>query len=221
MEPIRVLVVDDHVFVRRGIQMFLKTEPSIEVIGEAENGRQAIAKAHQFRPDVILMDLSMTQMGGIEAIAIIKSELPGTKIIVLTMHQQEDMVRAAIETGADGYLLKDSSEDTLLKAIYAVQQGGLTVHPAVARYLLKGASHPEPELNTPPAISLTEREEQVLQLLVTGISNKSIAKELSLGSGTVKIYVSNILSKLNASSRTEAVVKALELGLIKSAQQDN
>lgn len=221
MEPIRVLVVDDHVFVRRGIQMFLKTDPSIEVIGEAENGRQAIIKAQQCRPDVILMDLSMTQMGGIEAIVAIKSEFPGTKIIVLTMHQQEDTVRGAIGAGADGYLLKDSSEDTLLQAIYAVQQGGLTVHPSVARYLLNIAPQPEPEPNTPPTIFLTEREEQVLQLLVTGISNKAIAKELNLGSGTVKIYVSNILSKFNASSRTEAVVKALELGLIKSTQQND
>lgn len=207
MKQIRVLVVDDHYFVRKGIAMFLKTDPDIAVVEEAINGLEAVKLAQQTQPDVVLMDLSMPDGDGIDAISEMKKANPETKIIVHTMHADKVRVDAAMKAGADGYLLKDADEKALLKAILDVQQGETPLHPQVVRHLVDGLVQP---ITSP---TLTEREEQVLGLLAQGMSNKDIADSLHLSPGTIKIYVSRILAKLGVTSRTEAAVKALQLGL--------
>jgi NarL family two-component system response regulator LiaR len=217
MNQTRVLIVDDHAIVRKGIWMFLSTEPSIQMVGEAVDGQDAIGKAKSLRPDVILMDLVMPNGDGIEAIAKIKRCTPNVKIVVLTTFGDEARVNAAIEAGADGYLLKDADGEVLLQAIHAVQEEDMPLHPRVARHLVKGdvARH----RNTNRAGHLTDREKDVLRLMVKGLSNKGIAQDLNLSEGTVKVHVSNILSKLNVSSRTEAAVRAIQMGLISSDEE--
>lgn len=214
MKQTRVLIVDDHYFVRKGIEIFLDAEPSIQVVGEAGNGHEAISQAEKLQPDVILMDLSMSQGGGITATATIKRQFPNIKIIILTMHEQETkVIEAMVEAGADGYILKGEDEDGLIKAIEAVQQGEVPLHPRIAGHLVKGAAGHSKKANQ-LITSLTEREKQVLQLISKGLSNKEAAEILNVSSGTVKIHVSHILNKLNASSRTEAAVRAIQMSLI-------
>ncbi len=213
MKQTRVLIVDDHYFVRKGIEMFLEAESSIQVTGEAGNGHEAVRRAKELQPDVILMDLSMSQGDGITATATIKRQFPHIKIIILTMHEHETkVIEAMVEAGADGYLLKEEGEDGLLQAIESVQQGDVPLHPRIARHLIKGATRQAKGTNG--TVNLTKREKQVLQLLSKGLNNKEIAKVLSVSSGTAKIHVSHILNKLNVSSRTEAAVQAIQLGLV-------
>lgn len=191
--------------------MLLETEPSIKVVGEAVDGQDAVREAQRLQPDVILMDLVMPDGDGIVAIAKIRAFLPEVKIIVLTTFDEEFRVKAAMDAGADGYLLKDADEDMLTQAVHAVHQGDVPLHPHVARHLVKGMSPDKgPDLNP----ELTEREKEVLQLVARGLSNKAIAHELSLSEGTVKVHVSNILHKLDASSRTVAAIWAMETGMI-------
>jgi NarL family two-component system response regulator LiaR len=211
MDVTRVLIVDDHIVVRRGIQMFLDTDPLIQIAGEAENGRDAIRKAKALQPDVILMDLVMPNSDGIEAIAKIKRLIPDVKIIVLTTFGDEPRARAAMKGGADGYLLKDADGEALLQAIHGVQRGDMPIHPSVAPHLIR--NHTESH-GTGGIGNLTEREKQVLRLVAQGLSNKAIAEALNLSPGTVKVHVSNIIGKLGVSSRTEACVLALRSGLI-------
>lgn len=217
MNQTRVLVVDDHAIVRKGIWMFLSTELSIQMVGEAVDGQDAVRKAKSLQPDVILMDLVMPNEDGIEAIAEIKRCMPSVKIIVLTTFGDEAKVNAAMEAGADGYLLKDADGEELLQAIHAVQEGDMPLHPHVTRHLVKGdvARHRD----TNRAEHLTDREKDVLRLVAKGLSNKGIAQVLSLCEGTVKVHVSNILSKLDVSSRTEAAVRAIQMGLISSDEE--
>ena len=215
MDRIRVLVVDDHDVVRKGIQMIVNTEPAIQIIGEARDGQDAICQAHYLQPDVVLMDLVMSPINGIEAIAQIKQDYPKIKIIVLTTFEDEDKINAAMKFGADGYLLKDADGEFLLQAIQAVHQGDMPLHPRIARYLFKGETAQD---ETNRIDRLTEREKQILQLVAQGHSNKEIAELLSLTKGTVKVHVSNILGKLGVSSRTESAVLAAQLGLIAIAE---
>jgi DNA-binding NarL/FixJ family response regulator len=211
MKQTRLLVVDDHAVVRKGIQMMVSTEPGIEIVAEAGNGQEAVHQACLLQPDVVLMDLVMSQGNGLEAIAAIKRCSPQIKIIVLTTFEDQTRVTEAIEAGADGYLLKDADGDALLRAIQETQQGGMPLHPRVARHLIKGKlKYPE----TDSIASLTEREKDVLRLMVKGLSNKGVAQSLHLSEGTVKIHVSNILSKLEVTSRTEAAMIAVQRGLI-------
>ena len=207
----RVLIVDDHVVVRRGIQMFLDTDPSIQIVGEAESGRGGVRKAKALQPDVILMDLVMPDGDGIEALAEIKRSIPNVKIIVLTTFGDELRAKAAMEAGADGYLLKDACGEALLQAIHGVQQGEMPIHPRVAPHLIRDHTQFQ---GTGGIGQLTEREKEVLRLVAQGLSNKAIAEALNLSSGTVKVHISNILGKLGVSSRTEACVLALQSGLI-------
>jgi len=216
MKPTRLLVVDDHVIVRKGILMFLSIEPSIEVVGEAESGRDALRQAKASRPDVILMDLVMPQGGGLEAITWLKQELPHIKIIVLTTFNDEGRVKAALRAGADGYLLKDADGKTLLQAIQAVQKGGMPLHPTITKYLLKETQQNDTSGHT----YLTKREKEVLQLVARGLSNKAVGQALRLSEGTIKIHVSNILSKLNMVSRTEAAAWAIQGGLVSEEKQE-
>jgi len=213
MPSTRILIVDDHYFVRKGIQMFLDTEPSIEVVGEAKDGQEAFHQAERLQPDVILMDLAMPGEDGLKAITRIKRRFPMIKIIVLTMYEHEAKVKAAIEeVGADGYLLKEADDSTLLQAIEAVQRGEVPLHPRVTKYFVGHIGGRNSYVNN--IVHLTEREKQVLQLVAKGLSNKAAAEILHLSSGTVKIHVSNILNKLNVSSRTEAAIQAMQMGLI-------
>lgn len=208
---IRILITDDHVVVRRGTQALLATEPEIEVVGEAKNGEEAVAKALQLQPDVILMDLEMPVMDGIEAIRRITASRPDARILVLTSFATDDKVFPAIKAGALGYLLKDSSPDELVRAIRQVHRGESSLHPTIARKLLQEMSRP---MQKPPTEDpLTEREVEVLRLVAQGRSNQDIADELVISEATVRTHVSNILGKLHLASRTQAALYALREGL--------
>jgi len=207
----RLLIVDDHVVVRKGIETVLSSEPSISVVGEAEDGEEAIWKAKSLKPDVILMDLVMPYMDGVAAIAEIKRCIPHVKIIVLTSFEDNAKIDAAMEAGADGYLLKDVGRHGLMQAIRTVQQGDLPLAPHVARHLVRTVAKSR---DAPGRKPLTKREEEVLQLVARGLGNRAVAEALNIGEGTVKVHMANILHKLNVSSRTEAAVRALQTGLV-------
>ncbi|GAB4528327.1 MAG: response regulator transcription factor [Anaerolineae bacterium] len=211
MNTTRVLIVDDHSVVRQGIQMYIGTDPSIQVVGEARDCLEAVQKATSLKPDVILMDLVMPGGDGVQAIAEIKRRIPDLKIIVLTTFSDQPRVRAAMEAGADGYLLKDADGDALLQAIHSARKGDIPLHPHAAQHLVRSFTRRD---DTNGHKSLTEREREILQLVSRGLSNKEIAETLGLSVGTVKIHVSNILGKLNVSNRTEASMRALQMGLI-------
>ncbi|UCC86495.1 MAG: response regulator transcription factor [Anaerolineales bacterium] len=210
-ESVRVLIADDHIIVRRGIRALLETEPNIEVAGEAENGKEAVAEAERIQPDVILMDLVMPEMDGIEAIRRITASQPEARILVLTSFAADDKVFPAIKAGALGYLLKDSGPDELVGAIHQVYRGESSLHPTIARKLLQELSRP---LEQPPAPEpLTEREVEVLQLVARGQSNQEIAEKLVISEATARTHVSHILRKLHLASRTQAALYALREGL--------
>jgi NarL family two-component system response regulator LiaR len=204
-DPIRVLIVDDHPVVRQGLRGFLETYSDLKVVAEAENGAQAVDLARQHVPDVILMDLLMPGMYGVEAIDRITAVSPATHIIVLTSYPNDEYLFPAMRAGAQGYLLKDVEPETLVGAIRAAAHGQATLHPSVAARLVKGADHPDDDS---PA-DLSDRELEVLRLIARGLSNKEIAGELTLAEGTVKSHVSNILSKLHLAHRTQAALYAL------------
>jgi NarL family two-component system response regulator LiaR len=220
---IRVFVVDDHAIVRDGIQSLLATEPDIECVGEAANGADAVSKVRILRPDVILMDLVMPEMDGIEAIHQIMAFQPEARILVLTSFSADDKVFPAIKAGALGYLLKDTGSEDLMRAIHQVYRGESSLHPKIARMLLQEIStaQPTPNNEQPPHIPgqsttvdpLTERELEVLKLVAHGRSNREIADQLVVAEGTVRTHVSNILDKLHLASRTQATLYALREGL--------
>ena len=210
-ESIRVYVADDHPIVRRGIKQLLGTEAGIKVVGEATNGREAIADMDELKPDIVLMDLVMPVMDGIEAIRQIKAAHPSIQILVLTSFATDDKVFPAIKAGALGYLIKDTGPDELVHAIRQVHQGQLALHPSIAQKLLKeltltsdGPRSPDP---------LTEREMEVLKLIARGLSNQEIADTLVVSIATVYTHVSKILDKLHLASRTQAALYALREGL--------
>jgi two-component system, NarL family, response regulator LiaR len=208
---IRVLITDDHSIVRRGIKALLATEPGIQVVGEAADGAEAVAQAEKLQPDVILMDMVMPKMDGIEAIRQIVARKPSARILVLTSFAADEKVFPAIKAGALGYLLKDSSPEELVEAIQRVHQGQASLHPAVARKLLQELSHPGGRPPSPDP--LTDREVEVVKLLAKGLSNRQIADDMVISEATVRTHVSNILSKLHLASRTEAALYALREGL--------
>jgi NarL family two-component system response regulator LiaR len=210
-DPIRVLVVDDHAIVRKGICALLATEPGIEVVGEARDGADAIAATQKLQPDVILMDLVMPGVDGLEATRRLGSCQPQARILVLTSFAGDDKIFPAIKAGALGYLLKDSGPDELVHAIRQVHRGESSLHPAIARRLLRELSAPADK--GPDAHCLTEREVEVLQLVAQGQSNREVADLLTISEATVRTHVSNILSKLNLCSRTQAALYALREGL--------
>jgi NarL family two-component system response regulator LiaR len=210
-KPIRVMIADDHAIVRKGIRALLATEPGIDVVGEAQNGKQAIAEAARLRPDVILMDLVMPEVDGIAAIEHIAAHQDTVRILVLTSFATDDKIFPAIKAGALGYLLKDSGPHELVQAIHQVCRGESFLHPVVARKLLQELSQPMAQPPTPDP--LTGREVEVLRLVAQGYSNQEIATELTISEATVRTHVSNILGKLHLASRTQAALYALREGL--------
>ncbi|UCD42793.1 MAG: response regulator transcription factor [Chloroflexota bacterium] len=210
---IQVLIVDDHAIVRDGIRSLLSTIGDIDVIGEAATGRDAVKLFNRLQPDIVLMDLVMPEMDGIEAIKAIMELQPEAKILVLTSFATDDMVFPAIKAGASGYLLKDSDSEELVRSIREVQRGESSIDPKIARKLLRELSDPPPR--TPPAEvdPLTERELEVLKMVAQGKSNAEISQQLVISEGTARTHVSNILGKLHLASRTQATLYALRRGL--------
>jgi two-component system, NarL family, response regulator LiaR len=208
---IRVLIVDDHAIVRKGIRALLSESGGFEIVAEVADGKDAVRQAEETKPDVILMDLLMPGMDGIEATRQITSRQPEARILVLTSFAADNKLFPAIKAGAVGYLLKDSSPEDLVRAIHQVHRGEPALHPTIARKLLQEVAHaPEQEM-TPEA--LTAREMGVLQLIAQGLSNQEIADELMVSESTVRAHVSRILGKLHLASRTQAALYAVREGL--------
>ena len=205
---IRIVIADDHSVVRQGLRMFLALDDELEVVGEAQNGAEALELARQLLPDVVLMDLLMPVMDGITAIGAIRRELPDVEVIALTSVLEDASVVGAVKAGAIGYLLKDTQADELRRAIKAAAEGQVQLAPQAAARLLREVRTPE----SPEA--LTERETDVLRLLALGRANKEIARDLEIGEKTVKTHVSNILGKLGVQSRTQAALYAVRTGLV-------
>ena len=204
---IKIVIADDHAVVRQGLKMFLLDDPDFDVIGEAQNGAEALRLAHELKPDVILMDLLMPVMDGISAIGHVRRECPDTEVIALTSVLEDASVVGAVRAGAIGYLLKDTQADELIRSINAAANGQVQLSPQAAARLVREVRAPEsPE-------SLTERETDVLRLLAQGKANKEIARELIIGENTVKTHVSSILLKLGVQSRTQAALYARQIGL--------
>lgn len=201
---IRILIADDHPVVREGLHGLLSIKPDFEVLGAAEDGEEAVLQANLLQPDVILMDLEMPRKNGLEAIKEIKAQHPEIKILVLTSFTEDKKIFAALDAGALGCLLKDSSPQELIRAIRDVYQGQLALHPAVARKMLHEKEKPEV-----PDSLLTDREIEVLQLVAQGLDNHEIADKLVISLPTVRSHVTNILNKLNLNNRTQAVLYAL------------
>lgn len=206
--PIRVLLVDDHTVVRQGLKVFFDLQDDIEVVGEASDGAQAVASARRLTPDVILMDLIMPGMDGLTAIGHIKREHPEIEIVAVTSFIEEEKVTAALEAGATGYLLKDAEAEEVAAAVRAAHAGEMHLDPAAARMLAQRLRQKRTAKD--PVEPLTERERDVLRLLGQGMSNKDIAAALFITEGTARTYVSNILGKLELTSRTQAALYAVE-----------
>jgi len=207
--PIRVMLVDDHAMVRRGLATFLKVFDDLELAGEAASGEAAIQLCAQLRPDVVLMDMVMPDMDGATATRTLRQRFPMVQVIVLTSFKEEKLVQDALQAGAISYLLKDVSADELAQAIRAAHAGRGTLSPDVAQTLIHAATQPPA-----PGHDLTERERAVLALLVEGLNNTQIAEKLGVSPSTIKSHVSNILSKLGVASRTEAVALAVRHRLV-------
>lgn len=209
---IQVLITDDHKVVRQGLRGFLELDPVLEVVGEAGNGEEAVAMARRLGPDVVLMDLLMPVMDGIEATREIRSELPEVEVVALTSVLEDASVTGAVKAGAIGYLLKTTDADELCEAIKAAAAGQVQLAPEAAARLMREMRAPEnPE-------ALTERETEVLELIARGKANKQIARELFIGEATIKSHVHSILSKLNVKSRTQAALYAVNVGLVPAAK---
>jgi NarL family two-component system response regulator LiaR len=210
-DKIRLLIIDDHTVVRHGLRLMLEQKPDFEVVGEGQDGFEAVALADQLKPDVILMDLLMPRLNGLEAITRIHQQQPEIALLVLTSYSDEDNLIAAIKAGAAGYLLKDSSPADLVAAIVAVYEGNFTFNPEFTRRLMAELRHPTKKIE--PLDVLSGREMDVLRMAGAGLSNAEIAARLFITEGTVRFHLSNILHKLNLPSRTQAVLYAIREGL--------
>lgn len=202
---IRVLIVDDHSIVRQGLAAMIENEPDMTVVGQAGNGQEAINQYRQLQPDVTLMDLRMPQMSGVDATMAICAEFAHARIIILTTYDGDEDIYRGLHAGAKGYLLKDAEPDALLDAIHIVHRGQQYIPPEVAAKLVQRMKNPE----------LTHREQEIVDLMVDGLSNHDIGAALNITESTVKFHINRILSKLGVSDRTQAVVTALKRGLTK------
>jgi len=213
--PIKVLIADDHVFYREGVRAFLNNSPDITVVDEAGNGDEAITKAAEHQPNVILMDLKMPGMNGIDATRRIHETNPEIGVLVITMFDDDDSVFAAMRAGARGYMLKDADKDEVVRAIVAVERGEAIFSPAIAQRMIQYFSAPSKPSNKNQSgefAELTERELEILDLIAQGHNNMVIANKLSLSIKTVQNYVSSILTKLQVADRAQAIVRAREAG---------
>ncbi len=213
---VRVLIADDQALVRAGFRKLLEAEPGIEVVGEAEDGASATMAARRLRPDVVLMDIRMPRMDGIEAARRMAADVPQTRVVILTTYDLDEYVYQALRAGACGFLLKDAPPDQLVAAVRLAASGDALLAPAITRRLIEEFARrpmPDPEL-TAKLGSLTEREREVLVYLARGLGNAEIARELHVGEATVKTHVANVLQKLEARDRVQAVVFAYESGFV-------
>lgn len=228
MKKTRILIIDDHQLYREGIKRILEFEENFEVVGEGEDGTQALELVEKYNPDVVIMDINMPNMNGVEATKRLIQTYPETKVIILSIHDDESYVSHAVKTGADGYLLKEMDVDELIEAVRVVAEGGSYLHPKVTHNLVKEyrrlaetVTNPDANQAYPrkyevrrPYHILTRRECEVLQLLAEGKSNKKIGEALFISEKTVKNHVSNILQKMNCKDRTQAVVEAIKKGWV-------
>ncbi len=210
MSPIRVLVVDDHPLFRQGVLFTLSHNPDIEVVGEGENGRQAVQMAQQFRPDVLLLDITMPGMDGLQAAAEVSRLVPETRIVMLTASEEGDDLMAAMKAGAGGYVVKGAGAGEIVTAVLAASRGEAYITPKMAGNLLREMTH---KPSADPLSELTERELQVLELVARGMSNKEVGIELNLAEKTVKHYLTSVLQKLHVRSRVEAALLAQRHGI--------
>ena len=211
MKKITILLVEDHVVVRESIRQFLEREGKLEVVGEAGDGEEAVQMASQLKPDVIIMDISMPKLNGIEATKRIKALQPSATILILTAYDYEQYIFPLLEAGAAGYLLKDVSSRELISAIETVYRGEAVLHPAVARKVMQRLTKVEPTGERASDL-LSERELAILKMAAKGMSNSDIAEELHLSARTVESHLGSIFNKLGVGSRTEAVIKAMKKG---------
>ena len=213
-EKIRVLIADDHTIVRSGVRLLLETEPDLEVIGEALNGRQAISLAESLQPDLILMDIAKPEVDGLEATRIIKEQWPDIQILVLTMHRSDEYFFEILKAGASGYLLKTADTDELVQAVRATAHGDVFLHPSMAKKLLGvylSQANEDTGETEPP---LSPREKEILHLLAQGYSNKEIAEKLVVSPSTVNTHRGNLMNKLGLSTRRELIQYARQRGII-------
>lgn len=208
MEPIRLLIADDHLIIRQGIRSLFEEREDIRIIGEAENGLEAVQKYQDLQPDVILMDLVMPKMDGIEAIRNIREQFPTARILVLTSFDDDDRVFPAIKAGAQGYLLKDTKPHELIQGILDVYNGQSSLDPSIAMKVIQELSQPNDSV--PETETLTEREHEVLSLISQGYSNPEISQIMVISNRTVGTHVSNILRKLHLSNRTQAALHVMK-----------
>ncbi|MGL4819075.1 MAG: response regulator [Bacilli bacterium] len=218
---INIVLIDDHKLFREGIKRILEFEESFQVVAEGSDGTEAVRIVEKHNPDIIVMDINMPGMNGVEATAELVAKYPDVKVIILSIHDDENYVMHALKTGALGYLLKEMDADTLIKAIKVVHEGGSYLHPRIAhnlvqefRKLSNSGETPADPIATPPLHVLTRRECEVLQMLADGMSNRGIGEKLYISEKTVKNHVSNILQKMNVNDRTQAVVLAIKNGWV-------
>lgn len=211
-ERIRILIVDDHPLIREGLRAILETQPDMELVGEARDGNEAVARARALKPDVILMDLALPHMDGVEATRQIIGNDPLVRVLILSNYLDDDKVFGVLKAGAKGYLIKETNPQELRQAVRAVYQGKSALDPAVQRKLVDQFA----QASNKPASSkdnLTEREQEVLRLMAQGLTNLQIGRKLSIAEGTVRFHVSNVLKKLGLENRTQAVLYAVHNGL--------
>ena len=213
MESMRILIADDHPVVREGLSAMLNRQPDIEVVGEAENGKECVEKTRKLRPDIVLMDLRMPEMDGVEAMRQIAATNPEVRFIVLTTYDNDEYIFKGIEAGARAYLLKDSPREELFKAIRAVHRGESLIQPAVAGKVLDRFAELSRQVQAPEALS--DREVEVVKLMAEGAANKEIAVSLHISESTVKTHIQTIFQKLGVSERTGAVTQAIRKGIIR------
>ncbi|CAA9322622.1 MAG: hypothetical protein AVDCRST_MAG93-5819 [uncultured Chloroflexia bacterium] len=207
---IRLFLADDHPIVREGLAAILSTQSDFEVVGQANDGMEAVDMVSALRPDVVMLDLAMPKLDGVAALRAMRAEQPGLKALVFTASETDDRIIGAIQAGAQGYLLKGAAREELFNAIRVIARGGSLLSPEIATRLMERMASPQ----TPPTETLTQREQEVLQLLAQGLQNKEIAAQLGIRERTAKFHVSTILAKLHATNRVEAVRTAVQEGLI-------
>jgi two-component system response regulator NreC len=215
MTKIKLLMVDDHEIVRAGLRMLLQAQPDIQIVGEADNGRDAVAKARELQPDIVLMDISLPDIDGFEATRQIKRALPNVAILALTMHESDEYFFKMLNAGASGYVPKKAAPTDLVTAIHMIHEGGVFLYPALAKSLVREYMGRASETGAKEALGgLTDREQEVLKLIADGLTNQEIGTRLTISVKTVERHRANIMGKLNLHSRTELVKYAIRKGLI-------